>query len=294
MTTEKKRKGLARALITAASKLPTPPDPQTNVYSFPSGFGLGTQLHFYRTEKDEAVKISNKYLDLSPQRKEKFGKLLNELFETWKQENGKPRIAWNTNPLMGEMLSKELSEEERVEQIKSLKPWEAAPFYITSPISLFNHISSQQYKNFPNEGYGFLLANAIVLSDKENNPSFWPEMIKEALWLSRQLLQIFEDVYKEEAIRLGTEKFNRRNKMSPILRENKKASAEKKAQEIHKIINDIITNGTTNGTGQVIRRFPKPQIASIVRSRCEKSGIKIGKTRLYELLKENDLYLSQA
>lgn len=292
MTTEKKRKGFALALGNALSALPPAPDAQTNVYSFPSGFGFGTQLHFYRSEKDNAVNIANKYLNISPERTKTYEQYLLKLFNLWKLEHGKPRSAWTyKNPLIG-TAGVEITEDERFEQIQPLKPWEAAPFYITSPLNLFHHIASQKYEEFPDEGYGFLLAHAILLSDKENNPSFWPEMIKESLWLSLQLVEICEDVYKKEAVRLGTEKFNRRNKMSPILKKNKKAAAEKKAQEIHKIINDII-EGPTTQAGQTVRRFGKSQIAAIVKCRCEKSGIKIGRTRLYELLKENELYRSQ-
>lgn len=232
-----------------------------DIHVFPEGLHFGKQLWFYKSEKDRAVNIARQYISFLPEeRRETLKQYLISLFELWKIENGIPSKPPSDRTkrkgafsiLLGSYAIDDYEEEERRTLIEDMKPWETAPFYVSSPLELFHHIHSTKFRNLPQGQYGYLLATTIIYSDEQGQKSFWPDMIKEALWLAEQEIKTLDSFTKnlfEKNKKLRKSNFSRTKGLISN-NEIQKHQAERKKKTIHQAASQYL------GQGKAPRNIP--------------------------------------
>lgn len=155
------------------------------------------KLWFYKSDKDRAVKIAQKRLKkFSDKKRDLLEQLLLSIFNLWKLEFGIPKTkpVNNDSQYSGFFLDiykvEDYDADERLDLIEKLKPWETS-YNSNSPLKLLSHLYSTGFENISIDHYFNNCAIAILISEKEGNKNFWPDMINIGFLLAEIMRPIF-------------------------------------------------------------------------------------------------------
>lgn len=183
----------ALAQLGALPKLP-------RIFS-PFGFGSDIGLGFsHNLALDIAREVLN---DLPKQGLEELYREIMAILLQWKYEHGRLHPPRATTTFLGSLLGgvpepepeKELSETDRLAQIKSLDPWQCHAM-ATTPIALFNQLYYESYKPLKDyldgnnwQKYHYIQAILILLSNSPESDSQTSDCIYEGMKLALWQLQ---------------------------------------------------------------------------------------------------------
>jgi len=218
-----------------------------NVY-YPSN-----NIHIYSTDKDHAVKTAKRLLlSLSEAETDLYLNYIFTVFETWKLEFGVPlEPPKNKQSQISSFLFQikhfeNYEEDERLNGIKNIKPWEAMPYGAKTPLNLLNTIYATNYQNVETNRMHYYYALLIVHSDTLNDKRLWPEMIRQSLWISDILLDSYETSSQRlfKGYKSLSNDLNNRKKGLLTHNQAKIRQAEIKKKAIHEKASEYINNNT--------------------------------------------------